>query len=34
MKKLLERIILSDAFVRLFIYTCTLLFILIFSIEL
>lgn len=34
MKKLLERIILSDAFVRLFIYTCALLFILIFSIEL
>lgn len=34
MKKLLERIILSDAFVKIFVYTCALLFVLIFSIEL
>ena len=34
MKKLLEKIILSDEFVRIFVYACALLFTLILSIEL
>ncbi len=34
MKKLFEKIILSDAFVKIFIYACAFVFTLIFSIEL
>lgn len=34
MKKLLEKIILSDAFVKIFIYACAISFVLLFSIEL
>lgn len=34
MKKLLEKIILSDVFVKTFIYICAILFTLIFSIQL
>lgn len=33
MKKLLEKIILSDVFVKAFVYICALLFTLIFSIN-
>jgi hypothetical protein len=33
MKKLLEKIILSDAFVKTFVYACALLFTLIFTIK-
>lgn len=34
MKKLLEKIILSDVFVKAFVYICAILFTLIFSIQL
>jgi hypothetical protein len=34
MKKLIEKIILSDAFVKTFIYVCAIVFILIFTIQL
>ena len=34
MKKFIERIILSDAFVKAFVYICAMIFTLIFSIQL
>ena len=33
MKKLLEKIILSDLFVKTFVYVCALIFVIVFSIE-
>ena len=33
MKKLLEKIILSDLFVKTFVYICALIFVIVFSIE-
>jgi len=34
MKKLFEKIILSDRFIKLFIYICAIVFVILFSIEL
>ena len=33
MRKLLEKIILSDLFVKTFVYVCALIFVIVFSIE-